>query len=126
MIARQIGRNCIEPGFEEALSRIGALLQHMQQGFLYEILGQWAITTDQPIEIAEQGRMMARHQHGQRRLIACQDGSHQLFVASPLQSIHRLAPLILRLYLARVRATKGSLASVILWYYLCVLPFGWM
>src|SRR5258707_5246830 len=80
----------------------------MQQGFLHQILRQRPISADQPIEIAEQRGVVARHQRGECHLIACQHGSYQQFVASLLHRARWSAPSLSYCCLARARATKGS------------------
>jgi hypothetical protein len=44
----------------------------MQQGFLHQIVRQWTISSDQPIEIAEQWSLVVRYELGP--LVTC----HQL------------------------------------------------
>ena len=61
-------------------------MQHVPQGFLHQVFRKRSISPCQPIEIAKQGSMMARHQGGECHLIACYHGCQYLFVAALMQS----------------------------------------
>src|SRR5258708_38957832 len=80
----------------------------MQQGFLHQTLRMRAISATQPIEIAEQRGVVARHQRGECHLMACQHGGYQQFVASLLHRARWVAPSLSCCCLARARAAKGS------------------
>ena len=82
--------------------------QRMQEGFLDQIFGQWAITADEALEVAEQWGVVAGHQRGQGHPIAGHRSRHQLFVAALLHMARWAAPSVWCCSLVRASATKGS------------------